>query len=160
MREPEQRSDRTDVVVANGIKGRIEFDHVNFGYGSGLRAVSDVSLTIEPGQIAAFVGPTGAGKTTVINLIPRFYDAQSGEIRLDGRDIRRFTLDSLRQQISFIPQDTVLFHAPIWQNIAYGRLSASREEIVRAAHLAYADEFIDKLPEQYETMVGERGVTL
>jgi len=160
MREPEQRSDRTDVVVANGINGRIEFDHVNFGYGPGLRAVSDVSLTIEPGQIAAFVGPTGAGKTTVINLIPRFYDAQSGEIRLDGRDIRRFTLDSLRQQISFIPQDTVLFHAPIWQNIAYGRLSASREEIVRAAHLAYADEFIAKLPEGYETMVGERGVTL
>ena len=160
MREPEQRSDRTDVVVANGINGRIEFDHVTFSYGPGLPAVSDVSLTIEPGQIAAFVGPTGAGKTTCINLIPRFYDAQSGEIRLDGRDIRRFTLDSLRQQISFIPQDTVLFHAPIWQNIAYGRLSASREEIVRAAQLAYADEFIAKLPEQYETMVGERGVTL
>jgi len=160
MREPEQRSDRADVVVASGAKGRIEFDHVNFSYGSGRLAVHDVSLTIEPGQIAAFVGPTGAGKTTFINLIPRFYDAQAGEIRLDGRDIRQFTLESLRQQISFIPQDTLLFHAPIWQNIAYGRLDASREEIVRAAHLAYADEFIAKLPEQYETMVGERGVTL
>ena len=160
MREPEQLSDRADTVAASGIKGRIEFDHVTFSYGSGRRAVDDVSLTIEPGQIAAFVGPTGAGKTSFLNLIPRFYDAQSGEIRLDGHDIRQFTLESLRQQISFIPQDTVLFHAPIWQNIAYGRLNASREEIVRAAHLAYADEFIDKLPEQYETMVGERGVTL
>jgi subfamily B ATP-binding cassette protein MsbA len=159
MREPEQRSDQAG-VVASAIKGRIEFDHVGFSYGSGRLAVNDVSLTIEPGQIVAFVGPTGAGKTTFINLIPRFYDAQWGEIRLDGHDVRRFTLDSLRQQISFIPQETILFHAPIWQNIAYGRLDASREEIMRAARLAYADEFIAKLPEQYETMVGERGVTL
>jgi subfamily B ATP-binding cassette protein MsbA len=122
--------------------------------------LDDVSFAIEPGQVAAFVGPTGGGKTTIVNLVARFYDPASGTVRIDGLDIRTLTLRSLRDQISFVPQDTLLFHAPIWQNIAYGRLSASREEIVRAAHLAYADEFIAKLPEQYDTMVGERGVTL
>jgi len=160
MHEPEQVSDRDDVIEAGDIKGGIEFDHVNFSYVPNRLAVKDVSLSIEPGQIAAFVGPTGAGKTTLINLIPRFYDLQSGEIRIDGEDIRRFTLQSLRQNISFVLQETILFHAPICQNIAYGRLSATRDEIVRAAQLAYADEFIVKLPDGYDTMVGERGVTL
>jgi subfamily B ATP-binding cassette protein MsbA len=160
MHEPEQVSDRADAIEARGIAGRIEFDHVNFGYTPDRLAVRDASLSIEPGQVAAFVGPTGAGKTTLINLIPRFYDAQSGQIRLDGQDVRHFTLQSLRQNISFVLQETILFHAPIWQNIAYGRLSATRDEIVRAAQHAHADEFIVKLRDGYDTMVGERGVTL
>lgn len=160
MHEPEQASDRGDVIEARGLKGRIEFDHVNFGYSPDRLAVKDVSLSIEPGQIAAFVGPTGAGKTTLINLIPRFYDAQSGAIRLDGEDIRRYTLPSLRRNISFVLQETILFHAPIWQNIAYGRLHATRDDVIQAAKRACADEFIAQLPDGYDTMVGERGLTL
>ena len=106
------------------------------------------------------MGPTGAGKTTIISLIPRFYDPDSGVVKIDGPDVRRFQQKSLRQQISFVLQDTVLFHAPIWQNIAYGKPEATRAEILRAAELANAHEFIEKMPEGYNTMVGERGVTL
>jgi subfamily B ATP-binding cassette protein MsbA len=160
MREPEQTSDRVDSVEARDVKGKIEFDHVDFGYTPGRLALKDVSFTIRPGQVAAFVGPTGAGKTTIINLVPRFYDVLSGRVRVDGEDVRGFQLESLRQNISFVLQETILFHAPIWQNIAYGKLDATRDEIVRAAKLANAHEFIVDLPENYETMVGERGVTL
>lgn len=160
MREPEQVSDSGKALEWRNIKGRIEFDHVSFSYLPDRLTIRDVSLTIEPGQIAAFVGPTGSGKTTLINLIPRFYDVQSGQIRLDGEDIRHCSLRSLRQGISFVLQETMLFHAPIAQNIAYGRLNATHAEIVRAAQLAYADEFIARLPDGYDTMVGERGVTL
>jgi len=112
------------------------------------------------GQRAAIVGPTGSGKSTLIGLIPRMYDVNGGGVLIDGRDVRDYTLKSLRRQISFVLQDTVLFHAPIWQNIAYGRPDALREEIVRAARLANADEFIERLPDGYDTMVGERGDTL
>ena len=119
-----------------------------------------MSLTIEAGQLAALVGPTGAGKTTIISLIPRFYDPISGVIKIDGIDVKRFRQKSLRQQISFVLQETVLFHAPIWQNIAYGKPEASRAEILRAAEQANAHEFIEKLPEGYDTMLGERGMTL
>jgi subfamily B ATP-binding cassette protein MsbA len=122
--------------------------------------VKDVTFTIRPGQVAAFVGPTGAGKTTIINLIPRFYDLQSGHIRVDDVDIQDFKLESLRQNISFVLQETLLFRAPIWQNIAYGKLNASKDEIIRAAQLANAHEFIVKLPQGYDTLVGERGMTL
>ena len=141
-------------------KGAIEFDHVRFAYLSDTPVLRDVSLAIKPGQVAALVGPTGAGKSTIISLIPRFYEPDSGVVRIDGTDVRRFTQKSLRSQISFVLQDTVLFHAPIWQNIAYGRPEASRRELLRAAELANAHEFIEKLPERYDTMVGERGVTL
>jgi subfamily B ATP-binding cassette protein MsbA len=120
----------------------------------------DVSFRIEPGQVAAFVGPTGAGKSTIIGLIPRFYDPQSGVIKIDGTDIRRFKQKSLRQQISFVLQETLLFHAPVWQNIAYGRPEAAREEILHAAEMANANEFIEKLPDGYDTILGERGMTL
>ncbi len=160
MREPEQTADRGEVLTAGTVRGAIAFDHVSFGYTADRLAVKDVSLAIAPGQIAAFVGPTGAGKTTLINLIPRFYDVQSGEIRIDDRDVRRYTLDSLRQNISFVPQESILFHAPVWQNIAYGRPTATRADIVRAATLAHADEFIRALPDGYDTLVGERGATL
>ena len=141
-------------------KGKIEFDRVHFSYGPNQPIIRDLSLGIEPGQLAALVGPTGAGKTTIVSLLPRFYDLSAGEIRIDGTDIRRFKGKSLRQQISFVLQETLLFHAPVWQNIAYGKPEATREEIIRAAKLANADEFIEKMPDGYETMIGERGVTL
>jgi len=145
---------------APAFKGKIEFERVSFGYTREEPIIEDVSFTVEPGQVAAFVGPTGAGKTTIINLIARFYDPLSGRIKIDGTDIREFKLRSLRSQISFVLQDTLLFRAPVWQNIAYGRPESSRAEIMRAAELANADEFIKEMPEGYDTMVGERGVTL
>jgi subfamily B ATP-binding cassette protein MsbA len=145
---------------AQEFKGKIEFDRVSFGYSAAQPILKDVSFQIEPGQIAAFVGPTGGGKTTIINLVARFYDPVSGNVKVDGTDIRRFTIKSLREQISFVLQDALLFHAPVWQNIAYGRPEANRAEIVRAAELANADGFIKEMPEGYDTMVGERGITL
>ena len=142
------------------LQGKVEFDNVSFHYRSDSPILKDVSFTIEPGQVAAIVGPTGSGKSTVIGLIPRFYDPVSGVIRIDDVDARLFKQKSLRQQMSFVLQDTLLFHAPIWTNIAYGRPEATREEILRAAELANAHEFIEKMPQGYDTMVGERGVTL
>src|ERR1019366_3634321 len=141
-------------------KGKIEFDHVNFSYEEENPVLKDMSFKIEPGQVAAVVGPSGTGKTTIISLIPRFYDPQSGQVRIDGKDIREFTMNSLREQISFVLQDTLLFRASIWENIAYGKPGASRGEIMRAAEVANAHEFIDKMAEGYDTMLGERGVTL
>ncbi len=141
-------------------KGAIEFEHVSFAYQPGIPVLKGVSLAIKPGQVAALVGPTGAGKSTIISLIPRFYEPDAGIVKIDNVDVRRFRQKSLRSQISFVLQDTVLFHAPIWQNIAYGKPEASRRELLRAAELANAHEFIEKLPEGYNTMVGERGVTL
>ena len=145
---------------ARRLNGEIEFDHVSFAYENDRPVLQDVSFSVEPGQVAAFVGPTGAGKTTIISLIPRFYEAVSGVVRIDGVDVRGYTQKSLREQMSFVLQDTLLFYGPIWYNIAYGKPEATREEIVRAAELANADEFIDKLPEGYDTVVGERGATL
>ncbi len=142
------------------LKGKIEFDQVSFSYDGRQPVLADVDLKIEPGQLAALVGPTGAGKTTIVSLLPRFYDLTSGKIRVDGTDIRRFKIKSLRQQISFVLQETLLFRAPVWQNIAYGKPEAKRGEVIRAARLAYADEFIEQMPEGYDTMIGERGMTL
>jgi subfamily B ATP-binding cassette protein MsbA len=141
-------------------KGEIEFDHVKFAYNGNQRVLDDVSLRIEPGQLVALVGPTGAGKTTIVSLLPRFYEISDGQIRIDHTDIRRFKQKSLREQISFVLQESLLFRATVAQNIAYGKPDATHEEIVRAAHLANADEFIDRLPDGYETMIGERGMTL
>ena len=141
-------------------KGKVEFEHVSFSYSAESPILEDVSFTIEPGQVAGFVGPTGAGKTTIISLIPRFYDPTAGIVNIDGIDVRQFQQRSLRQQISFVLQETVLFHGPIWQNIAYGKPEASRAEILRAAELANASEFIDRMPDGYNTVVGERGMTL
>jgi ATP-binding cassette subfamily B protein len=145
---------------APGLRGRIEFDRVNFSYQPDYPILRDVSFRIEPGQVAALVGPTGAGKTTIISLIPRFYDPTSGVVRIDGADIRRFRMQSLRQQMSFVLQETLLFRAPVWNNIAYGKPGASRAEILRAAELANAHEFIEKMPQGYDTLIGERGATL
>jgi subfamily B ATP-binding cassette protein MsbA len=141
-------------------RGSIEFDKVIFGYSPGTPVLRDINFKIEPGQVAALVGPTGAGKSTIISLIPRFYDPNSGVVKIDGADVRRFTQRSLRQQISFVLQDTVLFHGPVWKNIAYGRPDATRSEILRAAELANAHEFIEKMADGYDTIVGERGLTL
>jgi len=141
-------------------KGKIEFEHVNFSYDDKTPVLKDISFEIEPGQIAAIVGPSGTGKTTIISLVPRLYDPQSGTIKIDGADIRRYKLKSVREQISFVLQETLLFHTSIWENIAYGRPDATRDQIVRAAKLANAHEFIEQLSEGYCTMVGERGVTL
>src|SRR5438445_5652170 len=141
-------------------QGRIEFENVSFGYAPGRLILKDINLVIEPGQTAAFVGPTGAGKTTIISLIPRFYELTSGAIRIDGEDVRNLKLKSLRRQLGFVLQETLLFRAPIWQNIAYGKPAATREEIIEAAKLANAHDFIEQLPNGYDTMVGERGVTI
>jgi ATP-binding cassette subfamily B protein len=141
-------------------KGKIEFDRVNFAYDGKTPVLKNVSFEIEPGQIAAIVGPSGTGKTTIISLVPRLYDPQSGTIKIDGEDIRRYKLKSVREQISFVLQETLLFHTTIWENIAYGRPDATRHQIIRAAKQANAHDFIEQLPEGYSTMVGERGVTL
>ncbi len=143
-------------------KGQIEFAQVTFNYGGDKekQVLKDISFKIEAGQVAAFVGPSGAGKTTLLSLIPRFYDPVSGQVVIDGTDIRRYRLKSLRDQISFVLQDTLLFRATIWENIAYGKPSASPKEIKRAAKLANAQEFIEEMADGYDTMVGERGVTL
>ncbi|HET6974519.1 MAG TPA: ABC transporter ATP-binding protein [Pyrinomonadaceae bacterium] len=145
---------------APAFKGAIEFEHVYFGYDKGYRTLEDVNLRVEPGQLAALVGPTGAGKTTITGLIGRFYDPEKGIVKIDGEDIRNYKMKSVRRQMSFVLQETLLFRAPVWQNIAYGKPEATREEILRAAELANADEFIKNMPQQYDTMVGEKGVTL
>ena len=155
-----QVRDMPGAKQAPRFKGKIEFDHVAFSYSETQPILKDLSLKIEPGQLAALVGPTGAGKTTIVSLLPRFYDATAGEIRIDGQDVRRFKQKSVREQISFVLQESLLFRAPVWQNIAYGKPEATREEIIRAAKLAHADEFITAMPEGYDTMIGERGVTL
>ncbi|HWW77229.1 MAG TPA: ABC transporter ATP-binding protein [Pyrinomonadaceae bacterium] len=141
-------------------RGRVEFERVGFDYGSGRPVLKDVSLSVEPGEFVALVGPTGSGKSTLLSLIPRFYDPTSGRVLIDGRDVRSFTLKSLRDQISYVLQESYLFRASVWENIAYGRLGATREEIVGAARLANAHEFIERLPEAYDTVIGERGETL
>jgi subfamily B ATP-binding cassette protein MsbA len=145
---------------APDFRGEIEFDHVSFAYTAGYATLSDVSFKVEAGQVAALVGPTGAGKSTIASLIARFYDPQSGAVRIDGMDVRNYKIKSVRRQISFVLQETMLFRAPVWQNIAYGKPEASREEILRAAKLANADEFIRDMPQQYDTMLGEKGATL
>jgi subfamily B ATP-binding cassette protein MsbA len=140
--------------------GQIEFNKVSFGYGADKPIITDVSFKVEAGQVAAIVGPSGAGKTTIVSLVPRFYDPVSGQVVIQGADIRRYQLKSLRDQMSFVLQDTLLFRATIWENIAYGKPGAPPKEIRRAAELANAHEFIEAMPDGYDTMVGERGVTL
>ncbi len=142
------------------LKGQIEFDHVTFGYDPANPILEDVNFRIEAGQLAAFVGPTGAGKTTIISLMSRFYDPVSGAVKIDGVDLRRYQQRSLREHISVVLQETVLFQGSVWHNIAYGKPNASRAEILKAAELANASEFIEKMPQGYDTLVGERGVAL
>lgn len=157
--EDEMR-DAPDARRAPPLKGYIDFDHVSFCYDSERPILSDIDLHISAGEMIALVGPTGSGKTTLVNLIPRFYDVSNGAVKVDGIDVRKLKQKSLREQISFVLQDTVLFSGTIWDNIAYGRPEASSQEIVKAAEAANAAEFIEKLPQKYDTTVGERGLTL
>src|SRR5271167_558161 len=142
------------------IQGEIVFDHVAFAYDESCPVLRDVSFAVNPGQMIGVVGPTGGGKSTIMSLIPRFYDPSAGAILIDGVDVRDFRLKALRDQIGYVLQETVLFRGTVRDNIAYGREGATEEEIVAAAKLANADEFIARMPEGYETMVGDRGDTL
>jgi ATP-binding cassette, subfamily B, bacterial len=142
------------------LRGKIEFEHVSFAYSPDQPIIKNMNFAIEPGQVAALVGPTGVGKTTVVSLVPRFYDPNEGAIKIDGMDVRKIKQQSLRQHISYVLQENVLFHGPLWQNIAYGKPEATQREIERAAELANAMEFIEKLPQGFNTIVGERGMTL
>ena len=149
-----------DARPAPRLTGRLEFSHVRFSYVPEQPVLRDISFNVAPGRIAALVGPTGSGKSTLIALIPRLYDVSSGVIRVDDVDIRRYTLPSLREQVSFVLQEPVLFHASVRENIAYGRAGARLDEIEHAATLAHAHDFITHLPHGYDTIVGERGNTL
>ncbi len=152
--------ERPDAFEPRFLKGNIAFEHVGFGYSADDLVLKDVSFTIDSGQLVGIVGPTGSGKSTVVSLIPRFYDPQKGCVKIDGRDVRDYKANPLREQIGYVLQDTVLFRGTILENIAFGRPNATREEIVDAARLANADEFIQRMPKGYDTMVGERGSTL
>jgi subfamily B ATP-binding cassette protein MsbA len=145
---------------AGPFRGEIEFEKVTFAYKADTPILRQINLKISPGQRVGVVGPTGSGKSTVVSLIPRFYDASSGRITIDGIDVRDFTLQGLRKQIGFVLQDTLLFHGNIHQNIAYGRPGSTLEEVIEAAKLANAHEFISRMPHSYDTAVGERGTTL
>jgi ABC-type multidrug transport system fused ATPase/permease subunit len=152
--------EREDGASPRFLKGEIVFEHVAFGYSADTPVLTDVSFQIEPGQMVGVVGPTGSGKSTVVSLIPRFYDPTKGVVKIDGRDVRDYKVNPLREQIGYVLQDTVLFRGTILENIAFGRPDATRDEIIAAAQLANADEFIAHMPKGYETMVGERGSTL
>ena len=153
--------DKPDALTLPEVSGRVTFDNVTFKYpGGGEPVLSEVSFTVEPGQCVALLGATGSGKTTIINLLPRFYDPSSGSIMIDGLDLRSVTLDSLRSQIGIVLQETTLFSSTIRENIAFGRPSATLAEVQAAARAAAADDFIDAMPAGYDTPVGERGSTL
>jgi ATP-binding cassette subfamily B protein/subfamily B ATP-binding cassette protein MsbA len=149
--------DSPDAVAISTAEGAIAFEAVSFGYASDRCVLRDVNLRIEPNQIVGLAGGTGAGKSTLLGLVPRFYDATSGSITLDGRDIRQITKKSLRARIAIVLQDTLLFSTTVRENIAYGRSDATKDEIIEAARRAQADEFIRQMPQGYDSLVGERG---
>lgn len=149
--------DKSEARAMSEIKGKVEFNEVSHEYEDGVPVLNKVSFTAEPGQTIAIVGPTGAGKTTIINLLPRFYDVTHGSVKIDDVDVRDVTADSLRKQIGIVLQDTFLFSASVMDNIRFGRPVATDEEVYAAAKLANADSFITRLPEKYETILGERG---
>jgi subfamily B ATP-binding cassette protein MsbA len=153
-------ADASNAYPLPTIGGRVRFENVSFEYDSSLPVLHNISLDIQPGQVVALVGPSGAGKTTLVNLIPRFYDVTTGRLTIDGHDIRQVTNSSLRQQIGIVPQETALFSDTVRENIRYGKLEASQAEIEAAARAANAHDFIVKLPQDYETRVGERGIKL
>lgn len=157
---PEPIGDKVDAKPLPKIEGHVQVKNVTFGYKEGINALEDVSLEVKPGQMIAFVGPSGAGKSTIANLIPRFYEVNSGSIAIDGRDIRDVTVSSLREQIGIVPQETMLFSTTVMENIRYGRLDATDEEVIEAAKAANADSFIRELPQGYDTPIGERGLNL
>jgi len=153
-------TDAPDAKTLGTVEGRITFHDVSFSYDERQEVLHHINLDIAPGEIIALVGPSGAGKSTIFNLIPRFYDPTSGSITIDGVDLRSVTQASLRQQIGIVPQETLLFGGTIRENIRYGRLDATEDEIIAAAKAANAHDFIVSLPDGYETLVGERGIRL
>ncbi len=153
-------NDAPDARELSQIEGAVSFEHVTFGYFSGSPVLQDVSFDVKPGQIVALLGPTGSGKSTITNLIPRFYDVSEGVVKIDGVDVREVTLDSLRSQIGMVLQETMLFGSTVRENIAFGRPDATQEEIEDAAKAAAAHDFIMRFPDGYDTEVGERGTTL
>jgi ABC-type multidrug transport system fused ATPase/permease subunit len=152
--------ERPDARQPHAFQGAITFEHVAFSYKPDVPVLADVAFSIAPGQFVGIVGGTGSGKSTIVSLIPRFYDPTAGRILIDGIDIRDYTLQGIRRQIGFVLQDTVLFRGTVRDNIAYGRPDATDAQIIAAARLANADEFIDRMPSRYDTTIGERGVTL
>lgn len=152
--------DMPGAVDLPAVEGHVALQQVSFAYSSGQYALREVSLEVKPGQTVAIVGPSGAGKTTIANLLPRFYEVTEGSILVDGKDIRTVTMQSLRQQIGIVPQETVLFNGTVHDNILYGRLDATEAEVIAAAKAANAHSFIDKMPDKYHTHIGERGAKL
>jgi ABC-type multidrug transport system fused ATPase/permease subunit len=158
--EPEDiRDDAASRELPAG-PGRVRFEDVTFAYGDDPPVLEDVDLELEPGRTVALIGHTGAGKTTLVSLIPRFYDVQAGRVTIDGVDVRDVTLGSLRREIGVIAQDPFLFSATVRENLAFGRPEAADEDLVHAARLAQAHEFVERLPDGYDTVIGERGITL
>ena len=157
---PPETQDKPGAVPVKTFEGKVAFKEVDFGYVPGVPVLKDVSLEARPGQTIALVGPTGAGKTTIVNVLTRFYDVQDGSISIDGYDITEIRKDDLRRQLGIVLQDVFLFSGTVMDNIRYGRLDASDEECVQAAKLANADGFIRRLPKGYGTMVSERGSNL
>lgn len=156
----EEITDAPDAKKMPIVKGNVKLTDVKFSYVEGELAIKGISMEAQPGQMIAIVGASGSGKSTIANLIPRFYDIQSGSIEIDGYDIRSVTQQSLREQIGIVPQETVLFNGTVYENIRYGNLDATEEEIVAAAKAANAHEFISQMPNGYETQIGERGALL
>jgi ABC-type multidrug transport system fused ATPase/permease subunit len=152
--------DAPDAKPLTNARGEVTFEGVSFSYTGRDGTLRDISFTARAGEVVALVGPTGAGKTTLISLIPRFYDPAAGRVLLDGQDIRSLTLESVRAQVSIVLQEPLLFSGSIAENIRYGRLDASREEIIAAAQNANAHDFISRLPKGYDTEIGERGAQL
>ena len=158
--EKPEIEDKPDAEELGPVQGRVELEHITFRYQTGDIVLSDVSVTAAPGETIALVGRSGAGKTSLVNLIPRFYDPLEGRVLVDGRDIRDVTQESLRRQMAIVLQETFLFNGTVNENVRYGRLDATDEEVHDACVAAHADEFVQDLPEKYETEIGERGVKL
>jgi len=152
--------DKRDALSLEMIKGKVDFKKVHFSYNSEVKVLEDISFSVEPGTMVALVGPSGAGKTTITNLIPRLYDVIAGSIKIDDQDIREVTLESLRKQIGIVMQEPYLFNDTIEENLRYGKSDATEEEIIMACKAAYIHDFIMMLPENYQTMVGNRGIKL
>ena len=155
-----EKADAPDAVALTDVKGRVELDHVDFSYIPGNPIIRDFSMTAEPGSLTAIVGPTGAGKTTIINLLMRFYDVDRGAVLVDGQDVRKLTRDSLRRAYTMVLQDTWLFHGTIFENIAYGKPDATMEEVVKAAKAARIHSYISRLPQGYQTVLSDNGTSI
>ena len=157
---PEEIAESSDAKQLPEVSGKVEFQNVSFAYDDKGNVITDLSFSVKPGEVIAIVGPSGAGKSTIANLLPRFYDANKGDIKIDGHSVREVTLDSLREQVGIVPQETMLFNGSVYNNILYGRLDATKEEIEAAAKAANAHDFIMQLTDGYETKIGDRGVNL